>query len=126
MRLTGVAETREHPQKDDFLNEGPDIRQVQVIESEWRFSLHAYGENPTSLLRPLRAAAHSVYAQQPLVDQGYELHEVSQIRNVPEYLHEKMQPRAQMDLYVRGLTKEGDLVDVIEQTTFAIGQQSDT
>lgn len=124
VRFTGLSEMRDNPQGDDFEDlSAEDVLQTQVIESEWRFSLHAYGPNPVSLMRKLRAAVHSIYRSKPLLDLKLELHEVSQIRNVPEYFNEQWQPRAQMDLYVRGLTKEGDLVDVIEQTSFAIGQQ---
>lgn len=124
VRFTGLSETRDNPQGEDFadLNE-EDVLQTQIIESEWRFSLHAYGPNPVSIMRKLRAAVHMVPRVKPLMDLKLELHEVSQIRNVPEFFNEKWQPRAQMDLYVRGLTKEGDLVDVIEQASFAIGQQ---
>lgn len=123
VRFTGVSELRDMPQEDDFEDEGENVRQSQIIETEWRFSLHAYAADPMSLLRPLRAAVHSIYANKPLLP-NLELHEVSQIRNVPEFFNEKWQPRAQIDLYIRGLTKEGDLVDVIEQASFDIERET--
>jgi hypothetical protein len=46
------------------------------------------------------------------------IHEVSQIRNVPEWINNAWQPRSQMDVFVHGLTKDGFVVDVIEQTSF--------
>ncbi|QJD54317.1 hypothetical protein [Aminobacter phage Erebus] len=121
----GTAEVRELPQEVSFEDvmagdpAEPAVKATPIIETEWRFSLHAYGPTPTDHLRPLRSAMHLAQLNEPLMP-GLVLHELSQVRNLPEYINETWEPRAQMDVFVRGLAKDGFLVDVIEQYSFDI------
>lgn len=123
LSLTGTAEIREHPQDVQYVNEGtaPNevVRASPVIDVEWRFSLHAFGPFPTDLLRPLRSAMHLAQINEPLMP-NFVIHDVSQIRNLPEFINNEWEPRAQMDVIVRGLTRDGFLIDVIEQYSFDI------
>lgn len=91
---------------------------VPVVETEWRFSIHAYGsDDVTGLLRPVRAAARLSQAMEPMFP-FLVVHRISQVRNVPDWINNQWQPRAQMDFYVRGMIRDGMLIDVIEQASF--------
>ena len=159
--LTGVAEVRENAQFDEYDPDLPKASSTEVlaseddldaslvfddsgqgdvtakpqIETEWRFSVHAYGAHrinpktdavvsprpltPTDILRPIRAAAQLVQKNEPLMP-GLIVHEVSAIRNVPEFVNARWEPRAQMDLFIRGIVADGFVIDVIAYTSFDI------
>lgn len=127
VRFTGSAPVREQIQDVEFIELGTinseglnEVSAAVVIETEWRYSIHAHGgESPSDLLRPIRAAAELRQTLEPLMP-GLIIHELSQIRNVPEYVNEAWEPRAQMDLFLRGLTKDGFVIDTIEDYSFNI------
>jgi hypothetical protein len=127
VNLTTVSEVRQNEQKVDYTDgeqpadpeEKAPVTAAPVIETEWMFSLHAYGDDPTTILRPLRAAALLPQKNEPLMPLLH-VHEVSAIRHVPEYVNEKWEPRSQMDLFVRGLVRDGFVVDVIEEYGFEV------
>jgi len=123
VRLSTISEMRDSPEAQEIVDDEPGdpettISQIPTMETEWRFSIHAYGPNPTAALQLLRAGSHVQSVNTILSDAGLELHETSLIRNLPEFLNEKWQPRAQIDLFIRGLTRQGDVVDVIEEYAF--------
>lgn len=121
VNMTTVSEVRQHEQKVDYTDgEEPEEGEAPVIgspviETEWMFSVHAYGDDPTTMLRPIRAAALLPQLDESL--RPLHVHEVSAIRHVPEYVNEAWEPRAQMDLYLRGQVRDGFVVDVIETTS---------
>lgn len=129
VNMTGMFEVREHPQDieyedadtgemdtgDDF----PAVTATPIIEAEWRFSIHAYGQSPTDILRPIVSAVKLAQITEPLMP-GLIIHEISQIRSVPDWINEKWQPRAQMDINVRGLIKDGHVIDVIAEAPLDI------
>lgn len=123
VNMTTVSEVRQHEQKVDYTDGGePDedtgkvpVTGAPVIETEWMFSVHAYGDDPTTMLRPIRAAALLPQLDESL--RPLHVHEVSAIRYVPEYVNEHWEPRAQMDLFLRGQVRDGFVVDVIEKTS---------
>lgn len=117
INLLSVSEVRENGQFDDWSEAGDDVTATPQIETEWRFSVHAYGSAPTDTLRPVRAAAQLAQMNEPLMP-GLVVHEVSIIRNVPDIVNTKWQPRAQMDITLRGIVKDGFVVDVIEEYSF--------
>lgn len=126
VNMTGMFEVREHAQEIAYSEgsdpPGPDlplITATPVIEAEWRFSVHAYGPSPTDTLRPVVSAVKLAQMQEPLMP-GLIIHEISQIRNVPDWINEQWQPRAQMDINVRGLIKDGHVIDVIEEAPLDI------
>lgn len=126
VNLLGVFEVREHAQDIEYSEGadpvGPDLPPITakpVIEAEWRFSVHAYGGSPTDILRPIVSARKLAQIHEPLMP-GLIIHSISRIRNVPDWINNQWQPRAQMDFNVRGLTKDGHIIDVIEETSFDI------
>lgn len=128
VRFTGSAPVRDNIQDVEFIeldtenSEG--LKQVKaspVIETEWRYSIHAHGGTPSDILRPIRSAAELSQTLEPLAP-GLTIHELSQIRNVPEYVNEAWEPRAQMDLFLRGLTKDGFVIDTVEDYSFNVGR----
>ena len=126
VRFTGSDEVRDHPSTIDYTEAGDDISAAPVIEVEWRYSVHAFNmSDPTNVLRPLRSAVHLAQTNEPLMPELV-VHEVSQIRNVPELVGERIEQRAQMDLFVRGLTKDGFLINSIDEVTFSFnGEEQD-
>lgn len=117
VNLTGTAEVREHAADIEFADVSTDVVARPVVETEWRFSVHAYGgESPTDILRPIRSAVQLAQRLEPLMP-TLVIHEVSQIRDVPDWINNAWEPRAQMDVFVRGLTRDGFVIDVIEQTS---------
>lgn len=119
--LTGSIEVRDHEIDVEYEEDPDSVRMIArpVLEIEWRFSLHAYSETPTDILRPLRSVAKMVQATEPLY-RSLTIHELSQIRNVPDFQNEDWEPRAQMDFIVRGLTRDGVVIDTIETHTPAV------
>lgn len=127
--FTGSAEVRvwhsdvEFTETDDLNIAGELIvTAAPVIEMEWRFSVHAYGPTPTDRLRPIVSAMKLSQPQEPLIP-GLLVHEISQIRNVPDWISNAWQPRAQMDLFVRGIIRDSvGTVDVIAEYSFDIAR----
>lgn len=126
VNFTGAEELRrwhrkiEFTETDEVNSSGKKIIEAApVIDMEWRFSVHAYGENPIDRLRPIVSAIKLPQVMEPLLP-GLLVHSVSQIRNVPDWINEKWQPRAQMDLFVRGVTRDAHVVDVIDEYSFDI------
>lgn len=117
VNMTAVAEVRVHAQFDDYADVDSDVIATPQIETEWRFSLHAYGDEPTDVLRPVRSAVQLAQKNEPLMP-GLIVHEVSLIRHIPEFVNNIWEPRAQMDLFVRGIVKDGFVIDVIEEHSF--------
>lgn len=117
VNLTGVYEVREWSQEIEYQEDTAGVTATPPIETEWRFSVHAYGQDPTSILRPVRAAAQLAQMNEPMMP-GLIVHECSQVRNVPDWINEKWEPRAQIDIFVRGIARDGFLVDVIEKAPF--------
>lgn len=128
--FTGSAEVRRHQITVEYTDTGVAnsageniINAAPVIEMEWRFSVHAYGASPTDRLRPIVSAMKLSQASEPLMP-GMHVHEISQIRNVPDWIESAWQPRAQMDVFVRGIIRDAHLADVIDEYSFDIAQMS--
>lgn len=125
VNMTGTVQLHDHPWDIEFTPDREDedtaldVTGIPVLEIEWRFSCHAYGPNPTNLLRPVRSAVQLAQRQEPL-HPHLTIHEVSQIRNVPDWLNNAWEPRAQMDIYVRGLTRDGLVIDVIDEAPVTV------
>lgn len=130
VNLTGAVEVRKHAQDIEYVEadeplEGEDFPIVTahpVIEMEWRFSIHVYGNNPSDYFRPMISAIKMVQPTEVL--EPLSVHEFSQVRIVPDWINESWQPRAQADLSVRGLVKDGHEVFVAEEIPFDIQEQA--
>lgn len=107
------------PETDD-----PDdpVTATPHIETEWHYSIHAFGDVPTDILRPLKSAAKLMQMNESLYP-GVIIHDLSQIRNVPEYVNQAWEPRANVDIFLRGLTKDGFIVDPIDDISIEIQRQ---
>lgn len=98
------------------------VTAAPVIEMEWRFSVHSFGSSPTDRLRPIVSAVKVPQAMEPLMP-GLHVHEVSAIRDVPDWIENAWQPRAQMDIIVRGIIRDSvGAVDVIDEYSFDIAE----
>lgn len=119
VNLTGTDDVRDHEQDVEYIDvSSENMTAAPVLEVEYRFSLHAYGATSalsTDLLRPVRSAVKISQIMEPLWP-TLVVHEISQTRNVPEWINEAWEPRAQMDMMMRGLTRDGFTVDPIEQS----------
>lgn len=130
VNLTGTVAIRSHEQQviftpsreDEPLPEEdtagdpiyPPITATPLMDVEWRFSIFAFGTDcPSDLLRPIRSAAKLLQVMEPIYP-GVVLHELSQIRSVPEWVNTAWEERAQMDLFLHGVTRDGFVVDVID------------
>lgn len=126
VNYTGSQEVRVHPSKVEYLEDDTTnslVLATPVIETEWRFSVHSFGENPTDLLRPIRSASKLSQVEEQLRPR-LTIHEVSQIRNLPESDGTRVVQRAQMDVYLRGLVRDGHLIDTINEfEPFDIGRK---
>lgn len=120
VNLTTTRQIRQHAQVVEYDDEDTagDIAAAPVLEIEWQFSCHAYGSQPTSILRPARSAIQLAQRHEPMLP-NLVIHECSQIRNVPDWINEAWAPRAQMDIFVRGLTRDGFVIDAIEEAPLA-------
>ena len=126
VNMMGTAEVHDRPSDIDYQetetenSEGElEVLATPIIDGEWRFSVHAYGSSPTSYLRKLKTAAKLNQKQEPLFP-NLVIHELSQIRHVPEWIKNAWQPRAQIDVIVRGVVADGYVVDVIDQAPVTI------
>lgn len=124
VNLTGTAKVRDQVQDIDYVDldtensEGLlEVKASPVIETEWQFSIHGFGATgaiSTDLLRPIHSAIELTQIMEPLWP-TLVVHRTSQTRNVPEYVNEVWEPRAQLDMMLRGLTRDGFVIDPIEQ-----------
>lgn len=117
VNFTTRRKVRERPQTVLYAGD-TQVEATPVLEVEWMFSVHGYADRaPTDLLRRIVSAAELTQVTEPLWP-DLSIHGVSEIRNVPEWVNEAWEPRAQIDMFVRGLVKDDHEVDVIEQYSF--------
>ncbi|MGV4796129.1 phage neck terminator protein [Rhizobium sp. F40D2] len=128
INFTGSAEVRQHEQTVEYTDTGipnaegeNEISAAPVIEVEWRFSIHAYGPTPTDILRPVTSASKLPQIMEPMMP-DLVIHDVSQVRNVPDWINNRWEPRAQLDFIVRGLTRDGFIFDTVDETSFDIAR----
>ena len=128
VNFTGFAQVRQNEQLVEYTDTGipntqgkTKISAAPVIEAEWRFSVHAYGSEPTGILRPIVSASKLRQVMEPMFP-GLVIVDLSQIRNLPEYIDNKWEPRAQLDFIVCGLTRDGFIVDTIDESSFDVAR----
>lgn len=93
----------------------PDVIARSLIEREWHFSIHSFGPYPTQVLRRLDAASRLAQITEPLFP-SVTIHELSRIRDVPEYVNEKWEERANVDMFLRAVTRDEFAINVIGVT----------
>ena len=96
------------------------ISQHPVRDWYWRFSVFAYADQaPDSLLRKIHTAFDvSTHHLLSVHLHPLHIHEVSAIRHIPEVVENAVENRANMDIELRGIVRDGLVVDVIEKTSF--------
>lgn len=126
--LTGMAPVREQVQTVEYTDTGEPnsegknrISAAPVIEQEWQFSLNAQGPQPTDMLRPIFSAAKLSQITEPMFP-NLAVHEVSSIKDATALVDGEWKLQAQMDVKLRGLTRDGFVIDVIDQADFDIAR----
>lgn len=100
------------PDPDNPGEEIEQVRQAPVRDWFWKFSVNVYGADGATILRKISTARLVAQAVAPLLPLS--LYEVSQIRDATEILNEEWQSRAQMDIEIRGLVRDGIAIDVAD------------
>lgn len=110
------APVYEQPFDQEFSSSGDgeaeEFEQTPVREWYWRFSLNVYGGEGKTILRKIKTAEHVPTALENLLP--LTLFETSIIRDATELQNEVFQNRAQMDIEIRGILRDGLPIDVIE------------
>lgn len=91
-----------------------EFKATAVMEVEWVFLVFCYGDNADQTLRKVQAAKHFAQVQESLLPQLV-IHEIGTVNSVPELVDEKWEPRAQVNITLRGLSSDGYVVDIIEE-----------
>ena len=112
--LANWQELSEHVDDVNFQDVGDDVIATPEIEIEWVFLFFIYGAQAENLVRRLQSAVHLSQVQEPLRP-NLTIHEVSAANSVPELVGETWEPRAQVNIVVRGKSADGFTIDVIEQ-----------
>lgn len=87
-----------------------------VIDAEWDFSVHAYGPAPTDQLRPIKSRAPLVQRLEPMFP-ALVIHDTGAINNVPDPVNNRWEARAQMNILVRGVIRDGAVIDAVEDVS---------
>lgn len=111
VNMTAVASVRVHP-TDYGIDDGEAATISPLMVTEWRFQVQAYGDEPSDILRQLKSAQWLRQITEPL--EPLVIHEMGRINDVPEWINEAWEPRANMDLFLHGTTRDGFVVDLIE------------
>ena len=97
------------------------IEAVPVIESEWEFSVHSYGDSPTTPFRKIRSIARIGGPHQGL-DRLLTLFDVGRVANVPDVINNKWEPRSNAKVFIRAYTRDGFVIDVIDQAPLQLNR----
>ena len=132
VNFTGRAPIHAHERTilfDDFdtgedvpntAGEFPAVTARPLIDTEWRFSVHAFGSSPTDILGPVQSALKLTQVMEAAFP-DLVVASTSQVRNVPEWVQNEWEPRANMDVFVRGLSRDGFEIDVISDIPVSVG-----
>lgn len=118
--LTDVAQTGVHTPHVDFAETDNDnaagekiVTGVPALPLEWRFQVHSYGENATNVLRPLASVVHLPQLTEqlrPLI-----VFDVGRISDIPEWVNNEWEPRAVVQINLRGFASDAFTIDVIDE-----------
>lgn len=96
-----------------------EVKATPINEIEWVFLFFAYGSTCEDMVRKVQAAVRLPQLQEPLMPQLV-IHEVSGANSIPELVGEIWEPRAQVNIVVRGVTSDGFVIDTVERHGFNI------
>jgi hypothetical protein len=117
-----TPEREDEPDPDDTAgNPARRDGNVPLIDTEWHFfSVHAYDEGvATGLLRPLRSAFELSQIMEPVYP-FLVVNDMSQVRRIPEVVNKKWEERAQCDIFLHGVTRDGFVIDTIDDTSINV------
>lgn len=124
--LANVRDVHEHVRDELFEtsdtpnSEGKlEVIATPEVEQEWTFLVQFYGAGCFDALRRVAAAAHLSQMNESLMPRLV-IHEVGTINTIPEFIGQRWEDRAQVNLTLRGTSSDGFVVDVIEDYTIAI------
>ena len=128
VNLTNDIEVREHHITTDYIDTGElnDQGKAQmearpVVETEWLFSVHSYGPEPIQQLKPIRTIS-KIHGPHQGIDSSLVVFDAAQINDIPQFVNNAWEPRAIMRLSIRGLVRDGFLIDVIDQAPFTVNR----
>lgn len=122
--ITGVEPVSQVPR--DVIHDATNVPDANggtaesVTDIEYRVSVHAYGDDPTTLLLPLVGVKHLAQTMQPMAP--WKLHEVGRIESVPEMVNAEWEERAIVRLTFHGIHREeqpGDVAETVAEITVA-------
>ena len=121
--LETCREVRDHPQSIEYMetselnSEGEqEVTAHPIIEMEWDFSIYSFGENPMQALRRVVSLIPLAQRQEPLFP-DLVIHDTGPITYEPEKVQTDWEPRAKINLQIRGLVRDGAVIDVIEHAS---------
>jgi len=129
VNLINTLDVREHAQCFDYEareNEQglTEIEAIPVIETEWIFSVHSYSNtDATTCLRKLRAANQN-YASITRPPEGLNYFDAKQINHINQYVNARFERRANMKISMRGLTRDGLLINTIDRGSVEVCDQT--
>ena len=104
----------------EFENIRAEVEQAPAIEREWQFGLHAMGAGGDELLRKIRVSSHVTYHLQNLYP--LKIHQIGQVNRLPDERNLRWENRAACDLFLRGITRDGVLIETIESAPVTISR----
>lgn len=126
VNLLNVRDVQEYEQDVEFTEletensaGNLEIDAKAVVETEWEFSIHSYGDNPTTALRKIKTRYKIQQAQFSLMPLLV-IHDIGTINNVPDWVKNAWEPRSQCNLFVRGLVRDGVVIDVVEEASIGV------
>lgn len=127
--LTGPRDVRQLPSDYEYEeltttnSQGNlEINAIPVIYSEWKFSIKSYRFD--DCMAPIRALRSRAKMQGPQLELHplLTIHKIGTPNNVPEKINQEWEQRAHALLYVRGYTRDGFLIDVINEAPVTVAK----
>lgn len=121
VNFLNLREVRENHTDVEFVDTGipnsageNEISISPVIQSEWEFSIHSYGNEPVTPLRKIRSMTR-ISGPQQLIDKSLSIFDLGAVNHVPDLIKNAWEPRAHCNLFIRGYTRDGFVIDVVDQ-----------
>lgn len=115
-------------EEPDTAGDYPPVTATPYIEREWRFSVHSFAAekyDAATALRRLESAARIGQRLEPLsLVTGLTINRFGPINEIPEFVNNRWEPRANCDIFVRGITQDGFAIDVINAIPIEIDQSN--
>ena len=97
----------------------PQIEAVPVIESEWKFSIKSYRGEVMDPIRKMRSRS-KMQGPQLELHELLTIHDMGIPNSTPEMINNEWEPRAHTLIFIRGYTRDGFLIDVIDDAPVTV------